>query len=48
MAGGGAVGGGTDDQKNAEIYSPPYLFKGARPTITTLAGDDVSTARAST
>ncbi len=22
------------DQLNAEIYSPPYLFKGARPTIT--------------
>jgi hypothetical protein len=22
------------DQKNAEIFSPPYLFKGARPTIT--------------
>jgi hypothetical protein len=21
------------DQVNAEIYSPPYLFKGARPTI---------------
>ena len=24
---------GGDDQLNAEIYSPPYLFKGARPTI---------------
>jgi galactose oxidase-like protein/glyoxal oxidase-like protein/fibronectin type III domain protein len=24
---------GGDDQPNAEIYSPPYLFKGARPTI---------------
>lgn len=24
---------GGDDQANAEIYSPPYLFKGARPTI---------------
>src|SRR5262249_47262267 len=22
------------DQLNYEIYSPPYLFKGARPTIT--------------
>lgn len=34
-AGGGdpaPVGGG--DNVNAEIYSPPYLFKGARPTIT--------------
>jgi hypothetical protein len=34
MAGGGAYpAGGATDQKNAEIYSPPYLFKGARPTI---------------
>ena len=24
---------GGDDQANAEIYSPPYLFKGARPSI---------------
>jgi len=23
----------TPDQKNAELYSPPYLFQGARPTI---------------
>ena len=33
------VGGGTGccnapDQFNAEIFSPPYLFKGARPVIT--------------
>ena len=28
-----AVNGGAD-QYNAEIYSPPYLFKGARPEIT--------------
>jgi hypothetical protein len=35
MAGGGAFpSGNATDQKNAEIYSPPYLFKGARPTIT--------------
>ena len=34
MAGGGALGGRATDQKNAEIYSPPYLFKGSRPTIT--------------
>jgi hypothetical protein len=34
IAGGGRFGGGVqDDQLNAEIYSPPYLFKGARPTI---------------
>ncbi len=34
-AGGGApAGGGADaDHLNAEIYSPPYLFKGPRPTI---------------
>jgi hypothetical protein len=24
---------GGDSQPNAEVYSPPYLFKGARPTI---------------
>jgi fibronectin type 3 domain-containing protein len=36
MAGGGRLPGrfGIVDQSNAEIYSPPYLFKGARPTIT--------------
>jgi fibronectin type 3 domain-containing protein len=34
MAGGGRLGGRGVDQFNAEIYSPPYLFKGARPTIT--------------
>ena len=34
MAGGGSLPGRAVDQKNAEIYSPPYLFKGARPTIT--------------
>jgi hypothetical protein len=35
IAGGGHPNppGGTEE-KNAEIYSPPYLFKGARPTIT--------------
>ena len=25
------------DQKNAELYSPPYLFQGARPTIASTA-----------
>ena len=36
MAGGGQLPGrfGIVDQRNAEIYSPPYLFKGPRPTIT--------------
>jgi hypothetical protein len=34
-AGGGRFGGGpVDDKLNAEIYSPPYLFKGSRPVIT--------------
>jgi hypothetical protein len=41
-----SVGGNHDDasgyveQKNAEIYSPPYLFKGPRPTVTA-APDEV-------
>ena len=53
MAGGGALPGRAVDQKSAEIYSPPYLFKGARPTITTApgtieygAGFDVTTPNA--
>jgi hypothetical protein len=29
---GGGDGGGVSDQLSYEIYSPPYLFKGARPT----------------
>ena len=34
MAGGGQLPGSPAiDETNAEIYSPPYLFKGARPTI---------------
>ena len=32
-AGGGRVGG-ANDYATAELYSPPYLFKGPRPTIT--------------
>ena len=31
-----AGGGGTPlvtDQKSAQIFSPPYLFKGPRPTV---------------
>ncbi|HEV8687461.1 MAG TPA: galactose oxidase-like domain-containing protein [Gaiellaceae bacterium] len=35
VAGGGRLPSATiTDQLNAEIYSPPYLFKGPRPTIT--------------
>ena len=33
VAGGGSDTGVTD-QKSAQIFSPPYLFKGPRPTIT--------------
>jgi hypothetical protein len=35
VAGGGRSSGATS-QLNAEIYSPPYLFKGARPTISSI------------
>ena len=31
---GSGDGAGAADELNYEIYSPPYLFKGARPTIT--------------
>src|SRR5207237_1057151 len=34
VAGGGALPGSAIDQTSAEIYSPPYLFRGTRPTIT--------------
>ena len=34
MAGGGGLPGRATDMTNAEIYSPPYLFKGARPAVT--------------
>ncbi|MGZ4603860.1 MAG: BACON domain-containing protein, partial [Kineosporiaceae bacterium] len=33
MAGGGQLPGRATNITSAEIYSPPYLFKGARPTI---------------
>src|SRR5262249_6368648 len=32
-AGGGEIGG-TVDYPTAQVFSPPYLFNGARPTIT--------------
>jgi hypothetical protein len=36
LAGSGRFGGGqADDQLTGEIYSPPYLFKGPRPVIST-------------
>ncbi len=34
LHGGGGGGGGTIDNLNYEIFSPPYLFRGARPTVT--------------
>jgi hypothetical protein len=34
VGGGGEYHGTRPDQLNAEIYSPPYLFKGPRPTVT--------------
>jgi hypothetical protein len=34
VGGGGEYHGTSPDQLNAEIYSPPYLFKGSRPTVT--------------
>jgi Concanavalin A-like lectin/glucanases superfamily/Galactose oxidase-like, Early set domain/Bacterial Ig domain/Galactose oxidase, central domain len=33
LAGGGAFGNATNE-RNGEVYSPPYLFKGPRPVIT--------------
>jgi hypothetical protein len=40
VAGGGRYFGNSDqsDQLSAEIYSPPYLFKGTRPVITFAPG----------
>jgi hypothetical protein len=35
---GGGAGGGTVDNLNYEIFSPPYLFKGARPAVTGVSG----------
>ncbi len=34
----GADFGNVPDEKSAEFYSPPYLFKGSRPTITSSPG----------
>jgi hypothetical protein len=35
---GGGDGAGAPQQNNAEIFSPPYLFRGSRPTITDSPG----------
>ncbi len=34
VAGSGEYGPGSTNQLNAEIFAPPYLFKGPRPTLT--------------
>lgn len=34
LSGGGGLGGNDIEHRDIEIYSPPYLFNGARPTIT--------------
>jgi hypothetical protein len=39
LHGGSGDGAGAPNQRNAEIYSPPYLFRGARPTITGVPSD---------
>jgi galactose oxidase-like protein len=36
LVAGGSESAGTPDQKNAEIFSPPYLFRGVRPTISSV------------
>ena len=35
---GGGAGGGTVENLNYEVFSPPYLFKGARPAVTDVTG----------
>jgi hypothetical protein len=36
VSAGGEVLGGSYREENAEVYSPPYLFRGPRPTITSV------------
>ncbi len=36
---GSGDGAGAPPERNAEIFSPPYLFRGARPTITTVPSE---------
>ena len=42
LHGGGGDGGGTPDNLNYELYSPPYLFRGARPVITGVTPGEVT------
>ena len=39
LHGGSGDGAGAPNQRNAEIFSPPYLFRGARPAITSVPSD---------
>jgi hypothetical protein len=43
---GGGGGGGTIDNFNYELYSPPYLFRGARPIVTGATPDAVGYGQA--
>ncbi len=46
LHGGGGGGGGTIDNLNYELYSPPYLFRGARPTVTGATPETVAYGQA--
>ncbi|MGH7526487.1 MAG: Ig-like domain-containing protein, partial [Gemmatimonadales bacterium] len=39
---GGGDGAGTPDNRNYELYSPPYLFRGPRPIVTGATPDAVA------
>jgi hypothetical protein len=39
---GGGDGGGTVENLNYELYSPPYLFRGARPVVSGATPDAVA------
>jgi hypothetical protein len=41
MSTGGGDGANVAPQRNYEIFSPPYLFKGTRPTYTLGGGSDI-------
>jgi hypothetical protein len=45
--GNGADFGNVPDEKNAEFYSPPYLFKGPRPTISQSPSQNLNTVQIS-
>ena len=41
LSAGGGQGGTNHDYRSAEVFSPPYLFKGPRPTFTGVANNSV-------